>query len=127
MHSYETLVEFNGPAAFAAAATHRPDAVLLDIGLPGLSGLELCERIRREPWGTAMMIIAVTGWAREDDRVSAREAGFDHYVLKPANIEALDALLKGIDRRDPGTRWETSQRKSGSSPGLSPESPDPIE
>jgi DNA-binding response OmpR family regulator len=113
MHYYETLVEFNGPAAFSPAATHRRDAVLLDLGLPGLSGLELCERIRREPWGTAMMIIAVTGWAREDDRVSAREAGFDHYVLKPADIETLDALLKGVDRRDPARRMESAPAEAG--------------
>ena len=96
---YEVLVETDGRVALATAKAHRPDAVLLDLQLPNLSGYDLCTEIRREPWGKRALIIALTGWTRESDRVRAREAGFDYYVLKPVALETLDTLLKGDDRR----------------------------
>ena len=100
INGYDVEVETDGHAAFRRAVTTQPDAVLLDLGLPGMSGHEICRRIREEPcWGTRVLIAAVTGWARESDRVSARAAGFDHYLLKPVEFETIDALLRAADRR----------------------------
>ena len=96
---YEVLIETDGHAALASAKRHRPDAVLLDLRLPGLSGYELCAQVRREPWGKSVLLIALTGWTRESDRAKAREAGFDYYVLKPVSLETLETLLRDDDRR----------------------------
>ena len=100
LNGYGAYVEFDGAAALAAAAERRPDAVLLDLGLPGLSGYDVCRRLRTELWGRETLIIALTGWGREEDRANAREAGFDYFILKPVEFETLDTLLRGSDRRD---------------------------
>jgi len=99
LNGYGAYVEFDGAAAFAAAAERRPDAVLLDLGLPGLSGYDVCRRLRTELWGRETLIIALTGWGREEDRANAREAGFNYFILKPVEFETLDTLLRGSDRR----------------------------
>jgi CheY-like chemotaxis protein len=82
----------NGPAAIGAAAGMRPDAVLLDIGLPGMDGYEVARAVRRGPAGGAVLI-AVTGYGHEDDRRRSKEAGFDHHLVKPVDpAELLDLL-----------------------------------
>lgn len=96
---YEAYSETDGRAALAAAMMIRPDAVVMDLNLPGLGGCEICRRIRGEAWGANVLIMTVTGWSRESDRVAAREAGFDHYLLKPVEFDTLDTLLRGVDRR----------------------------
>lgn len=89
----ETRVAYDGLQALEAAERFRPDLVLLDIGLPKLNGYEVCERIRREPWGKDMTIVAVSGWGQEQDRLRSQEAGFDHHVVKPVDLAALTELL----------------------------------
>jgi PAS domain S-box-containing protein len=90
---HTTYQAHDGVAALEAANRLRPDAVLLDIGLPGLNGYEVCRRIRNEPWGKQMMLVALTGWGQDEDRHRSREAGFDAHMVKPVDFDALLKLL----------------------------------
>ncbi len=90
---HQTQTAFDGLEAVQAAATFRPDAVLLDIGLPRLNGYEVCRRIRAESWGKAMVIVALTGWGQEEDRKKSREAGFNQHMVKPVDFDVLMKLL----------------------------------
>ena len=73
--------------------------VLLDIGLPRLNGYEAAGRIREQPWGRDMVLVALTGWGQEEDKRRAREAGFDHHLTKPVDPAALEKLLSRLDPR----------------------------
>ncbi len=83
----------------AVAADYRPHIVLLDIGLPGMNGFELCTRLRDVPELAGTVFVAQTGWAQEEYRHRAAEAGFHHFLAKPVAFETLEALLKGIADR----------------------------
>jgi two-component system, sensor histidine kinase len=83
----------DGLAAVAVAAEFRPHAALLDIGLPRLNGYDAARRIREQSWGRNMLLIAMTGWGQEADRQRSREAGFDHHLVKPVDLDALERLL----------------------------------
>jgi signal transduction histidine kinase len=89
----------DGPAAYAAADTHRPEVALLDIGLPVMDGYEVCRRIREQPWGRPMLLVALTGWGQEEDRARTRESGFDAHLVKPVNYTDLMALLGSLTVR----------------------------
>lgn len=89
---YQVRVEYDGPEAIEAADHFRPDAALLDIGLPHLSGYDIARHIR-DTRGAGVLLVAITGWGAEDDRRRAREAGFDHHFTKPADFERLVGLL----------------------------------
>jgi CheY-like chemotaxis protein len=86
----------DGYEALATLETCHPDAVLLDIGMPGMDGYETARRIRARYPGQRMTLIALTGWGQEQDRQRARDAGFDHHVVKPADIAALQAILAAL-------------------------------
>jgi len=90
---HETHIARDGPQALARAEALRPEAILLDLGLPGLSGYEVCRRLRAEPWARATPIIAVTGWGQDEDRQRSKEAGFDGHLVKPIVLAELAALL----------------------------------
>jgi CheY-like chemotaxis protein len=87
---------YDGEDAVHAAAEFRPDAILLDIGLPRLNGYEACRRIRAQRPGKDIPIIAITGWGQDEDRRRSREAGFDRHLTKPVDPEALMTLLAGL-------------------------------
>jgi PAS domain S-box-containing protein len=93
LSGHETHEAHDGLQAFEAAERLRPDAVLLDIGLPKLNGYEVCRRIRKEPWGRSMVLVALTGWGQAEDRHRSREAGFDAHLVKPVDPNALLKLL----------------------------------
>ena len=84
----------DGLVALETAAAFRPDVVLLDIGMPKLNGYEVCRRLRAQPWGAGLLIVAVTGWGQDSDKLRAREAGFDHHLTKPMDPTALYDLLE---------------------------------
>ncbi|HEX2539873.1 MAG TPA: CHASE3 domain-containing protein [Caldimonas sp.] len=98
LEGHEPHVARDGPEALQRAAALRPEAVLLDIGLPGLNGYEVCKRLRAEPWGEEMAIIAVTGWGQDEDRRRSASAGFDGHLVKPATLADVSrALARAID------------------------------
>jgi PAS domain S-box-containing protein len=86
----------DGLEAIAAAQRLHPDLVLLDIGLPKLNGYEVCRRIRKEPWGRDLVLVALTGWGQEEDRQRSKDAGFDAHMVKPLDYEALLKLLADL-------------------------------
>jgi CheY-like chemotaxis protein len=87
---------YDGVEALEAEDLFRPDTILLDIGMPRLSGYDVARRVR-ELRGGAVLIVAITGWGQEQDRQRAREAGFDHHFTKPVDI---DSLMNIVDRRN---------------------------
>ena len=92
-YGYEVSVAHSGPEALAAAAQSKPEIAILDIGMPGMSGYAVAQRIRAESWGKNMLLIALTGWGQEEDKRKAFEAGFDHHLIKPIDPDALEALM----------------------------------
>ncbi len=85
-------IAYDGEEAVAAEEDFRPHIVLLDIGLPKVSGYDVARRIRAVR-GTRVLIVAITGWGQEEDRQRAREAGFDHHFTKPVDFDLLVALM----------------------------------
>jgi len=92
---FEVQLAHTGPEALAIAERQKPDFAVLDIGMPGMSGYEVARAIRSQNWGTAIKLIAVTGWGQEDDKRKAKEAGFDHHLTKPIDPGALERLMAG--------------------------------
>ncbi len=90
-------IAHDGPAALAAMENYRPDVILLDIGMPGMDGFEVARRIRQKPEFDEISLIALTGWGQDDDLRRTRDAGFDHHLIKPADITALQSLLVSLD------------------------------
>ena len=88
-----TETAYDGPSALDVAQRLHPDVAVLDIGLPGLDGFEVAQRIRANAELNHVKLIAVSGYGQEKDRLRARDSGFDHYLVKPVQIEALTALL----------------------------------
>jgi len=86
----------DGLEAVEMAAEIRPDVILLDIGLPKLNGYEVCRRIRKQPWGENITIVALTGWGQEEDRLKSKEAGFDGHLVKPVDLTVLVKLLDDL-------------------------------
>lgn len=95
---HQTETAHDGLQAVAAAERFRPDAVLLDIGLPKLNGYEVCRRIREQPWGRRVLLVALTGWGQEADRQRSSEAGFDTHVVKPVDPKVILQLLAQPER-----------------------------
>ena len=92
---HDVRVAADGASALALAAEHRPDAVLLDIGLPGMDGYEAARRLRQEPATRQSLLVALTGYGQEEDVRRALEAGFDHHLVKPTDLDAIESLLAG--------------------------------
>jgi len=95
LHGQNVAVAHDGPSALETAEAFHPQIVLLDIGLPGMSGHEVAEQLRRRPWFEGGVLVAVTGWGQEKDRATSRAAGFDHHLVKPVNQATLQNLLDG--------------------------------
>jgi len=93
---HETHVAYDGEEAVKSAFEIRPEVVLLDIGLPKLNGYEVARKLRHEPWGKQIFLVALTGWGQDEDRVNSRDAGFDGHVVKPVELAALLEMLAGL-------------------------------
>ena len=96
----ECRMAHDGPQSIEIAETFRPDIMLLDIGLPGMGGHEVCSLIRSQPWGKDIWIMAMTGWGQAEDRKRSKEAGFDAHLVKPVDITKLYELIDAIPRPD---------------------------
>jgi CheY-like chemotaxis protein len=94
---HEVRTAHDGLEALEAIEVFRPDVVLLDLGMPKLNGYETARRIRSEPWGRNAILVAVTGWAQDEDRRRTRDAGFDAHLVKPVGRETLEALLASVE------------------------------
>jgi CheY-like chemotaxis protein len=101
--AHEVVTAYDGEAAVAAAERLRPDAIVLDLGMPGIDGYEACRRIRAQPWGQEPIIIALTGWGQADARARTRDAGFTHHMLKPVHHQALLGMLNRLRRERAGS------------------------
>jgi CheY-like chemotaxis protein/two-component sensor histidine kinase len=97
---YQTKVAYEGVSALQLAELLRPSIVFLDIGLPNLSGHEIARRLRSEPWGLNVRLVAITGWGHENDRKRSREAGFDEHLTKPVDPRQLLQLMAGWSQRE---------------------------
>jgi PAS domain S-box-containing protein len=90
---YEVFVAYSGAQALEAGARHRPQAAILDIGMPELNGYETARRMMQEAWGRHALLLAVTGWGQENDKERTRAAGFDHHLTKPVDPRIVEQLL----------------------------------
>jgi PAS domain S-box-containing protein len=93
---HDTQVAHDGQEALDKAASYRPEIVLLDIGMPKMSGYDVCRRLREQFAGNDMIIVAVTGWGQEEDRQKSVEAQFDGHLVKPVEPRGLMTLLAGL-------------------------------
>ena len=89
---------YTGRQALELARTFRPHALLLDIGLPDINGYQLAQLVRANPWGRSAVLVAITGWGQEQDRLRAVEAGFDQHLVKPISAETVESLLQSLAR-----------------------------
>ena len=89
----EVRTALSGEVALQTAPAFQPDIVLLDLGMPEMDGYEVARRIRQEPWGKDVMLVAVTGWGQEEHRQRTKEAGFDRHLTKPADPADIESLL----------------------------------
>jgi CheY-like chemotaxis protein len=99
---HETLTVHDGLKAVESVGSFHPDVVLLDIGLPKLNGYDAARRIREQHLGKTPLLIALSGWGREEDRRQSTLAGFDHHIVKPVDLACLEKLLALGAARDAG-------------------------
>lgn len=90
---HETRVAIDGSEAMTVADEFNPHCVVLDLGLPGIDGYEVARRLRQRPYGAALTLVALTGWAGKEVRAKAAEAGFDYHLVKPVNWEELEHIV----------------------------------
>jgi len=96
LSGHETASVYTAMDALQRAVSFRPDVVLLDIGLPGMNGYEVAQKMRELPGLAGIRLVAVTGYGRSDDRLRARDAGFDDHLTKPVEFAVLDRALTGV-------------------------------
>lgn len=93
---YRVYTAYDGRQAIEAASEVRPDIVMLDIGMPKLTGYEVARVFRRHPDKTRPVLIAVTAWGRDSDKLRAQFSGFDHHLTKPVEPASLLRLLASL-------------------------------
>ena len=96
---HEVDTASDGLEALEVARRFRPDLVLLDIGLPKLDGYEVAERLRAGDAGADMVLVAITGWAQEEEKVRAAKAGFDHHLTKPVDPARIESIIGSVCAR----------------------------
>jgi signal transduction histidine kinase len=116
LSGHEVYTATNGGTALQSAERHLPEVVLLDIGMPLLDGYEVAKRIRAQPWGQRITLVALTGWGQDSDRRRSREAGFDSHLVKPLDLETLTDLLARL----PSTSTSAARGRSVTNGGSLP-------
>ena len=106
---HEPVTAYDGATALLAGARLLPDLIFIDLIMPMLSGFELAQTIRQQPWGKKPLLVAITGWAHPDARSRSIKSGFDHYFIKPMALDLVTRLtMQQLDgaatsnKRDPG-------------------------
>jgi PAS domain S-box-containing protein len=105
----EVCMAHDGVEAVEAAERFRPEVVLMDVGMPRLNGYEATRRIREQPWGQGMAVIALTGWGQEGDKARSQEAGCNGHLVKPINLSDLEELLTELEGA--AAQRESNQRE----------------
>jgi two-component system, chemotaxis family, CheB/CheR fusion protein len=95
---HEVRTACDGPRALEMSRDFHPDVVVLDIGLPDMDGYEIARRLRLQHGSESMTLLALTGYGRDEDRRLSVAAGFDNYLVKPVNLEVLEALIRSHRR-----------------------------
>src|SRR5262249_20424205 len=97
LSGHEVKTALSGTVALEVISLYRPEIVLLDIGLPGMDGYEVAQLIRKQPGMDAMLLVALTGYGQDEDRRRSREAGFDHHLVKPVDLDALLSIVSDAE------------------------------
>lgn len=95
----EVQLAHNGASAIATAIKFLPHLIMLDIGMPGMTGYEVCRAMRQEPMLKDTIIVAQTGWGQKEHLQRAKEAGFDNHLVKPVTLEAIQEVLASLQSR----------------------------
>lgn len=98
LKGHEVRIANNGTSALELATTFLPEVVFLDLGMPGMGGLEVAALVRKIPGLQNAVLVALTGWGQEGDRRRTADAGFNHHIVKPAEVAQLESILAGIDQ-----------------------------
>ncbi len=91
---------YDGPSALPVVLEFQPDVILLDLGLPGLTGYEVAQRVQQMELGRRPLLVAMTGYGQQGDRQRTRAAGFDHHLVKPVDLEVLQQILAAVSSRE---------------------------
>ncbi len=100
LSGHQVRVAYDGPSGFDQAREWLPDFILLDVGLPGMDGFQVASLLRQNEDTRHAVIIAISGYGLEEDRLGSQQAGFDHYLIKPIDTDELAKILRGNDRPD---------------------------
>jgi len=92
---HEVRVSYDATEVVDLAAAWRPHMMFLDVGMPKVNGFELARRLRSQPWAQDVLLVALTGWGKDEDRRQSFEAGFDHHLVKPAELNEIERLCRG--------------------------------
>ena len=110
MEGYDVRVAYDGPQALEAVRSARPDVILLDIGLPGMDGFQVAQRLRAEPDNSAIVIVAVSGYGQEEHRARSNLSGCDHHLVKPIEPAVVSELLASLHSSRRGAAAENIVR-----------------
>jgi len=91
---HEVRVSYDATEVVGIAAVWRPHMMFLDVGMPKVNGFELARQIRAQDWAHDVMLVALTGWGKDEDRRQSFEAGFDHHLVKPAELSEIERLCR---------------------------------
>jgi CheY-like chemotaxis protein len=111
---HEAQTAHAGLEALERAPVFKPDVVLLDIGMPGINGYDVCPRLRQEAWAKGIAVVALTGWGQSDDKRKSGDAGFDSHLVKPVDPDILARLLSAVG---PGQSRPTEGRSHRAADG----------
>jgi len=101
MLGHTAKIALDGRAAIKLAKSFHPDIIILDIGMPGMNGYEICQAMRKQSTLQHTTFVAHTGWGQKEHHERSKEAGFDYHLVKPAGIEALKNIFSVLDKRNP--------------------------
>jgi signal transduction histidine kinase/DNA-binding response OmpR family regulator len=110
MEGYDVRVAYDGPQALDAVRQARPDVILLDIGLPGMDGFQVAQRVRADPDNSAIVIVAVSGYGQEEHRARSTQVGCDHHLVKPIEPAIVSELLASLHSSRHGVSSENIVR-----------------